>query len=119
MKLYKIINTGRDMEIQELVCDELNFAESFQDRLFGLVFKNIRKGQGFVITGCSSIHTFWMRYRIDTVFLDKDLKIIKAYESLGQFRITPAIKGAHYVIELPEFTVKGSGLKTGTQLRFA
>ena len=118
MKLYKIIDSKRNTESSALICNELIFAENFRDRLFGLIFKNIKKGQGFVIKDCNSIHTFWMRYRIDAVFLNKNNEIIRLYESLKQFRMTTVTKGTCCVIEFPEFTIKDLSLKTGDKLKF-
>jgi len=118
MKLYKIIDSDKNPQELYQVCDELRFASGFTDRLFGLVFKNIKKGQGFAIRDCNSIHTFWMRYKIDIVFLDKNNEIIRAYESLKQFRMTPIIKDACCVIEFPELTIKEFYLKTGDRLEF-
>jgi uncharacterized protein len=118
MKLYKIIYSDKNPDILLMVCDDLRFAASFLDRLLGLIFKNLKKGHGFAIKNCNSIHTFWMRYRIDVVFLDKNNGIIKLYENLKQFRMTPLIKGASCVIEFPEFTIKGSSLKMGDKMKF-
>ena len=118
MKLFKTIYSDKIPEGLLQVCYELRFAEGFTDRLLGLIFKNIKKGQGFAIRDCNSIHTFWMRYKIDVVFLNKNNEIIKLYESLKQFRMTPVIKGTYCVIEFPEFTIKDLSLKTGDKLKF-
>ena len=118
VKLYKIIHRGKNPAVLSLICSELRFAESFIERLFGLIFKKIKNGQGFAIKNCNSIHTFWMKYRIDVIFLDSDNKIIKQYESLKQFRITPVIKDACVIIEFPEFTIHNYMIKTGDRLKF-
>jgi uncharacterized membrane protein (UPF0127 family) len=118
MKLYKTTGPEKNSENLVQICDELRFAAGFTDSLFGLIFKNIKKGQGFAIKGCNSIHTFWMRYRIDVVFINKNNEIIKLFESLKQFRITPAVKDAYCVIEFPEFTIKDFFLKAGDKLKF-
>jgi len=117
MELYKIISSGKDIESVLLVSSKLIFAESFKDRLFGLIFKTIKMGQAFAIRDCNSIHTIWMRYKIDVIFLNKDNEIIKLYESLKQFRITAAVKDANCVIEFPEFTIKSFLLKKGDKLK--
>ncbi len=117
MKLYKIISSDRNTEDLILVCSDLIFAKSFTDRLFGLIFRKIKNNQGFAIEGCNSIHTFWMRYKIDVVFLNKNSEIIKIYESLKQFRMTPVIKNVDCVIEFPESTINSFLLKTGDKLK--
>ena len=50
-------------------------AESFKDKLFGLMNKkNI--DYGLLIKNCKSIHTFFMLEPIDVLLLDKDNKIL-------------------------------------------
>ncbi|MHB1347417.1 MAG: DUF192 domain-containing protein [Candidatus Humimicrobiaceae bacterium] len=117
MKLYKITSAEKNPEDILLICGELIIAQSFIDKLFGLVFKTLKPGQGFVIRDCSSIHTFWMRYKIDVVFLNEKNEIIKLYESFRQSRITPVISKANCVIEFPETTINNYRLKTGDMLK--
>jgi len=117
MELYKIVPSGKYAESELLISSGMIYAESFKDRLFGLIFKTIKKGQAFAIRDCNSIHTIWMRYKIDVVFLNKNNEIVRLYESLKQFRITPAVKDANYVIEFPEFTINSFLLKKGDKLK--
>ena len=118
MKLYKTIYSDENPERLLRVCDELRLASGFTDRLFGLIFKNIKKGQGFAMMDCNSINTLRMRYKIDVVFLNKNKEIIKLYESFKQFRMTPLIIGASCVIEFPEFAIKDYSLEMGDKLKF-
>ena len=71
MRLYKLdkLNAGL-IDNKELICDEIISAENFFERLFGLIFMNLKANQGFLINNCNSIHTFWMRYKIDLLFHD-------------------------------------------------
>lgn len=108
-----------DNDEYKLICSELLFANNFFSRLFGLIFKNLKNNQGFVIENCNSIHTFWMRYKIDLIFLNKNNEIVKLYESFKQFRLTPLIKNAVKVIELPVYTIKSNSLKKGDILKIS
>lgn len=117
MKLYKIMSTEKNPEDLLLICSELIIAQSFIDKLFGLIFKTLKTGQGFAIRDCSSIHTCWMKYKIDVVFLNERYEIIKLYESFRQSRITPIINKANCVIEFPESTINNYLLKTGDMLK--
>jgi len=53
-------------------------AKSFWQRLIGLMFK---KGMGIedalIFYNAPSIHTFFMRFPIDIIFLDKNTKVLK------------------------------------------
>lgn len=118
MRLYKLdkLNAGL-IDNKELICDEIISAENFFERLFGLIFMNLKANQGFLINNCNSIHTFWMRYKIDLLFLDNNNEIIKIYENFRQFKITPVIKNADKVIEFPASTIKKKFLKIGDKLK--
>lgn len=118
MRLYKLDKLNAVViDNKELICDEIISAENFFERLFGLIFMNLKANQGFLINNCNSIHTFWMRYKIDLLFLDNNNEIIKIYENFRQFKITPVIKNADKVIEFPASTIKKKFLKIGDKLK--
>ncbi|MCE5329146.1 DUF192 domain-containing protein [bacterium] len=119
MKLYKLANSDNiNVNEEVLICDEIISAENFFEKLFGLIFRNLKVNQGFLIKDCNSIHTFWMRYKIDLLFLNKNNEIVRLYENFKQFRVTPVVKYADKVIELPASTINKNFLKTGDKLRF-
>ena len=118
MRLYKLDKLNAVViDNKELICDEIISAENFFERLFGLIFMDLKANQGFLINNCNSIHTFWMRYKIDLLFLDNNNEIIKIYENFRQFKITPVIKNADKVIEFPASTIKKKFLKIGDKLK--
>jgi len=108
-----------DENKKELIAAEIMEANSFFDKLFGLVTRRKLKGrEGFLIKNCSSIHTFWMRYSIDVVFLDKNNQVLAIYYDLKPFRTTPFIKNAFFALELKSGVVKKSSLKPGDLISF-
>lgn len=97
--------------------ENIEVAKSFFSKLTGLIFKkNLKIGQGFLIENCSSIHTFWLRFPIDVLFLDKNNKILHVITNLKPFRITPFIKGSVKVLEIKAGEIKRLGLKPGNFL---
>jgi len=53
-----------------LLFDRVAVADNFFTRLNGLIFKRyLSDGEGLLLTNCSSIHTMWMRFKIDVIFL--------------------------------------------------
>ena len=54
------------------------------------------------------VHTFFMRFAIDVVFLDRDLKVRRVVEDLRPWRLSPWVLSAHSVLELAGGTLKGS-----------
>ena len=68
------------------------------------------------ISPCNGIHTFFMRFPIDAVFLDRRQRVVRAYSSLGRWRVVPLVFGARSVVELPAGTVAPLALSRGEQL---
>jgi uncharacterized membrane protein (UPF0127 family) len=85
----------------------------------GLLWRSsIATGEGMLLTPGSSIMTFFMRFPIDVVFLDKTQTIVKITHSLVPWRTTSARK-AFATLELPAGTAVALGLEPGTVLVFA
>lgn len=58
-------------------------ANSFFSRLLGLMGKKeMKDNQALLITKCNSIHTFFMRFNMDAVFLDKNMVVKKSVKSI-------------------------------------
>jgi len=107
---------GRKIEV---ITAKIIKADSFLSKLFGLIIrKKLKCREGFLIENCSSIHTFWMRYSIDIVFLDKKNSVLEIYNNFRPFRVTPFIKGSYSVLELRSGEVKKTSLKVGDSVNF-
>jgi uncharacterized membrane protein (UPF0127 family) len=61
--------------------------------------KELAVGGGLLIRPTWSIHTWFMRFPIDVVFLDRDLTVLKLKEHMAPWRAT-AHRGAHSALEL-------------------
>ena len=69
-----------------------------------------------IIAPCSAIHTFFMRFAIDAVFVDRGGRVLKVTEHLKPWRIAMSL-GAFAVIELNAGSVaRGDGAKAGDRL---
>ena len=101
---------------QEVFADDLKMNNTFFSRLIGLMFKkNLAPGSGIILKPCTQIHTCFMRFNIDVIFLDKDLKVVHVIENMPPWRISPLLLNARYTVELPSGTLKGR-VKTGETL---
>jgi uncharacterized membrane protein (UPF0127 family) len=70
-------------------------------RLLGLaLLRRERAGEGLLIPGCRSVHTFGMRVPLDLIFLDRDERIVRIARGIPPRRIIRC-SGAHSVLELP------------------
>lgn len=71
-----------------MLCN-IYIADNFILRARGLLFrKKIGDSEGLLITRCNSVHTFGMRYPIDIVFLNAQMRIIEIVKSLAPYRFS-------------------------------
>jgi hypothetical protein len=80
---------------------EVAVAVGFRARLLGLAFLTREQaGGGLLIPGCSSVHTFGMRFALDLVFLDESGAPLSLRPGVGPRRVAGHRRAAA-VIELP------------------
>jgi uncharacterized protein len=101
---------------EPLVSDVL-LATSFWDRLIGLMFRNRppQNSQGLMIDPCNSIHTCFMKYPLDVIFLDASNRIIKVIYDLKPWRFTWIYFKARKTLEIPSGLIV-RGLEIGEEL---
>jgi len=85
---------------------EVHVADTFKDRLLGYMFQKEPAYSSLLIQPCSSIHTFFMRFPIDVLFLSEEKVIIRRYLSLKPGKVIMPVKGAKMALEAAagEFT---------------
>ncbi|MGV8984639.1 DUF192 domain-containing protein [Clostridium sp.] len=81
---------------------EVFIADSYVKRLFGYMFRNKPHHEAILLKPCNSIHTFFMKFNIDVLFLDEDMRVIKKIEKLRPGQIVTIVRGAKMVIEAKE-----------------
>lgn len=102
-----------------VLAENILLADSILKRIKGLLGKaSFNKGQALIIKPCNSIHTFFMRFSIDVLFIDKNNKVIQALSGIKPFKLTRIYLQADYVIELPSGTIKDSLTSVGDQLSY-
>ena len=83
-------------------------ADRFWPRLIGLMLaRPLPVGTGLVIVPCSSIHTQFMRFPIDVLYVNKQDVIVGIDRGLRPWRIGRFYKRVHYVVELPAGEAEG------------
>jgi uncharacterized protein len=101
-----------------ILATNLEVAGSGERRRKGLLGRDgLEPGTGLWIIPCESVHTFFMRFPIDLVYLDKEDRIRKVRGAVGAWRLS-ACFSAHSVLELPAGTIRDSETKRGDQLEF-
>lgn len=91
-------------------------ADTFFSRLTGLLFSSpLQPGHALLIVPCAAVHTAFMRFTIDVVFLDRAGRIKKIVPHLKPWRAT-ACTEAHQTLELAAGEAKRMGLTLGVSL---
>lgn len=86
-------------------------------RLKGLLgTRSLPDGEGLWIQPCQSVHTFFMRYPIDVLFLNKEGSVIYA-TTLAPWRMSRWVRGANGVLELPAGTLNRTQTQIGNRIR--
>jgi uncharacterized membrane protein (UPF0127 family) len=100
-----------------VVSDNCHFANSVLKRMIGLLNRGqLGRGEGLLLDRCYGIHTFGMRFPIDVLFLDKDLRVIRAVKALPPYR-TCVVKKSVYVLEVPTGALDASRTTEGDQIQ--
>lgn len=102
----------------KIIALDVMMADSFLGRLRGLLGrKSIKEEQCMMIVPCNSIHTFFMKFPIDAVFVDKDHKVVLIIHDIHPGRISPLVKTAHAVIEMQSGKAVREGISIGDVLQ--
>lgn len=76
----------------------------------------LREGEGLVLKGDTSIHTFFMRFPIDVVYADQMGRVVRVDAAMPPNRIGPIVLEATYILELPVGVIQATGTTVGDQL---
>jgi uncharacterized membrane protein (UPF0127 family) len=102
-----------------VVCDTCHVADRPLKRLRGIIgWKGMRRGEGLLLRPTFSIHTMFVRFPIDAVFLDRDLTVVSIAHELKPWRFAGARK-AKSVLELAAGECRRIGLEPGDRLGWA
>lgn len=84
---------------KKIVLKEVFVADTFFSRLLGYMFQKTPHHNGIYFKPCNSIHTFFMRFDIDVLFLDANYQVIKRVNCMGKGKIIKPIAKANIVLE--------------------
>ncbi|HEY0062187.1 MAG TPA: DUF192 domain-containing protein [Telluria sp.] len=105
----------------------LNVAASFLQRFRGLMLAPpLAPDAGLLLPGCPSVHTMFMRYPIDVLYLDRDGRVLKCVPALKPWRASISNAGrdasgqrhqrAAHTLELAAGAIGRFGLAAGDRL---
>jgi uncharacterized membrane protein (UPF0127 family) len=100
----------------DVVVEHCLLADTALSRCRGLLGRSgLSSGEGMLLRPTSSVHTAFMRFAIDVVFLDRADRVLKVADDLGPWRMA-GCRGARAALELPAGEARRRGLKPGVSL---
>jgi uncharacterized protein len=107
---YRVTNSTRDA----LLARASAKASNPITRGVGLIGRRgLPDGGGLIIQPCNSVVSFFMRFPIDVVFLDKDFRVIHMIHAMPLWRSSKIVRGSKLVIELPAGTLSATSTTLG------
>ena len=102
-----------------VVCERCLLAETPLARMRGLLGRRgLDSGDGLLLRPAPSVHTFFMRFPIDVVFLNSHGEVLRVVADLRPWRVAGA-RGAKAVVELAAGEAARRGIRRGDRLEFA
>ena len=87
---------------EQCLVPQLEIADSFARRFIGLMGRrSMGAGEGLLLKQCGSIHTCFMRFPIDVIYLSHAYTVLDS-ETVKPWRAGKLVKGAAHVLELPK-----------------
>jgi uncharacterized protein len=106
----------RNLTKNTTLADRAGIADTSETRQRGLLkHTGLAEGEGLWIVPCEGVHSFFMKFAIDVVFINKKRVVTKVRPNMVKSRIALSIR-AHSTIELPVGMIDKSKTAPGDQL---
>ena len=94
-------------------------ANTFFTRLKGLLGSPpLETGEGLLLTKEKSVHTFFMGFPIDVIYINQALEVIKIDPNLRPFKIGSYVSKSAYILEIAAGVAETTNTIVGDQLVF-
>lgn len=110
----RVINISKG----SILAEKAAIANTFISRAIGLLNrKELNKGEALILSPSNSIHSLFMRFTIDAIFVDKKGKVVGILPSFKPFRLSPIYFRSNSTIELPENTIQLTKTQPGDTIQ--
>jgi len=102
---------------QNVIIENVIEAKSYLSRLIGLMkYKRLDQNTSLWLQPCNNIHTFFMHFPMDAVFVDRDLVVQAVYEDLKPGRVIWYVHRAHSCFEMNSGIARAMNVQKGDKL---
>jgi uncharacterized protein len=96
---------------------KLEIADNVWSRGKGLLGRSsLPEDQALLLMGCNNIHTFFMKFPIDLVFLNSKMVVTKTVKGVGPGRMVFAMLSSSHVVEFQGGFLDKNPIQPGEQL---
>ena len=100
-----------------MLANAAEIADTSAKRRTGLLGRDhLDPGQGLWIVPCESVHSFFMKFAIDLVYLDRKQQVRKVRSRMVPWRLSACLN-AHSILELPAGVIEATGTQRGDRLQ--
>ncbi|CEP66282.1 Protein of unknown function DUF192 [Moorella glycerini] len=104
---------------QVVLAKEVRVARTFYERLLGWMGRPaVGEEEALVLLPCQAIHTCFLKFPLDVLFVAADGQVLFTLANLHPFRFSPLIRRSRLVVELPAGRLKQTNTRTGDRLVF-
>ena len=108
---------ARNVTKNTLLGDQIVLAHTRREINRGLLGREqLQTGEGMWLNPCGSVHTFWMKFAIDVVYLSRDMRALKIVHQMWPWNMSFAPWSSHSTLELPIGTCRQTGTEVGDRL---
>src|SRR5262245_51268988 len=103
----------------EVIADHVELADTRATRRRGLLGRDgMQESSALILVPTFSIHTAFMRFAIDAVFVNRDGVVLRIVTDMGPWKMATAWH-AHAVIEFPAGSLRAHDVRAGDRLYLA
>lgn len=111
-----IVNKRNEIRL----ASQIKVANNAWSRMVGLIGqRNLDDNKAILIYPCQQIHTFFMSFPIDCLFINKEYQVLQCIESLNPWKVSKKVPGAWAVIELPSGVIQRTNTRVDDFLKIA
>ncbi|HZP83180.1 MAG TPA: DUF192 domain-containing protein [Chthonomonadaceae bacterium] len=105
-----------EAETRRVVVARLEVAASAWQRAVGLMGRSsLAEDAGLWLQPCNGVHTFFLRFPLDLLILDREGCAVRLVSHLRPWRVFLPVRGGHTTVELPAGTLAAQGLRQGAR----
>ena len=120
-RITHTLDSGKSCRLREsnsgrVVLKRLEVGQGVWQRSVGLIGRaSLAPDSGLWLEPCNGVHTWFMRYAIDVVYLDRTGIVLHVAANVRPWRLCLPMKGCRSILELPSGAAERIGILVGSR----